>query len=198
MAKLILLFVMCALVPAPVFAQIATSSDGARIVVDVGAGFGTTWDDEGLLGRGLGVSAGLGFRLTPRLALRAFVDRVAYDRDVEWLTFDGRVIFAGAEASLQLRRSGTTPYLTIGAGMLNDSGIWVRKTQVGPSQSRVDETIRRTGTKATLTSSGGADVRVSDRASIRAGLRVYGLLDTGEDLFPHFVLQPTMALVVRF
>ena len=196
--KLILLLAMCALMPAHTLAQSASSNEPSRAVVDVGAGFGTTWDDEGLLGRGLGVSAGVGIRVTPRLTVRAFVDRLGYYRDVEWLTFDGRVIFAGAEASMRLRRSGTIPYITIGAGMLNDSGIWVRKTQVGPSQSRVDEEIERTGTRATLTSSGGVDVRVSERASILGGLRFYGLLDTGEDLFPHIMLQPTMALVVRF
>jgi opacity protein-like surface antigen len=196
--KLILLVLMCALIPARGLAQTAPSNDEPRAVVDVGAGFGTTWDDEGLLGRGLGVSGGASMRIAPRLAFRAFVDRVAYYRDVDWLTFDGRVIFAGAEASLRWRPSGTSPYLTIGAGMLNDSGIWIRKTQTGPSQSRVDEQIDRTGTRAALTSSGGIEVRVSERASIRAGLRFYGLLDTGEDLFPHVMLQPTTALVLRF
>ena len=195
---LMLLFLMCAFVPRHALAQTAPPDPVARALVDVGAGFGTTWDDEGLLGRGLGVSAGVGIRVTPRFAVRAFVDRVAYYRDVEWLTFDGRVLFAGAEASMQLRRSGTTPYFTFGAGVLNDSGIWVRKTQTGPSQSRVDEEIERTGTRAALTSSGGIDVRMSERAAIRAGLRFYGLLDTGEDWFPHIVLQPAAALVLRF
>lgn len=197
MSRIVLLVVMCALLPEPAGAQVA-SSNASRSVADVGAGFGTTWDDEGLLGRGLGVSGGVGVRATPRLTVRAFIDRVAYYRDVEWLTFDGRVIFAGAEASLRLRRSGTSAYVTIGAGMLNDSGIWVRKGQVGPSQTRTDERIARTGTRAALTSSGGMDIRVSERASIRVGLRFYGLLDTGEDLFPHVTLQPTTALALRF
>ena len=58
--------------------------------------------------------------------------------------------------------------------------------------------FERTGTWAALTSSGGIDVGVSERASIRAGLRFYWLLDTGEDLFPHIMLQPTAALVLRF
>ena len=95
-------------------------------------------------GRGAGVSAGVGIDVPPGFSVRAFVDRVSYYRDVEWLTFDGRVLFAGAEASLRLRRPGTRPYVTIGAGILNDSGIWTRKTQTGPSQSRVDEKIERT------------------------------------------------------
>lgn len=197
--KRILLFLMSALVPArDGLAQTAPSNAEPRAVIDAGAGLGITWDDEGLLGRGVGVSAGVGIDVTPGMSVRAFVDRVGYYRDVEWLTFDGRLLFAGAEASLRLRRPGTSPYVTIGAGILNDSGIWTRKTQTGPTQSRVDEQIERTGTRAALTSSGGIDVGVSERASIRAGLRFYGLLDTGEDLFPHIVLQPTAALVLRF
>ena len=193
-----LLLLICALVPAHGLAQMAPSNGETRGIVDAGAGLGITWDDEGLLGRGGGVSAGVGIQVNPGFAVRAFVDRIAYYRDVDWLTFDGRVLFAGAEASLQWRRPRTSPYVTLGAGMLNDSGIWTRKTQTGPSQARIDEQIERTGTLAALTSSGGIDIRLSDRASIRAGLRFYGLLDTGEDLFPHIVLQPTAALVLRF
>ena len=193
-----LLFLIFAFLPAHGLAQMAPSNDERRAVVDVGAGFGVTWDDEGLLGRGAGVSAGAGIQLNPEFAVRAFVDRVAYYRDVEWLTFDGHVVFAGAEASLRWRRAVTSPYVTIGAGVLNDSGIWTRKTQTDPSQSRVDEQIDRKGTRAALTSSGGIDIRVSERASIRAGLRFYGLLDTGEDLFPHVILQPAAALVLYF
>jgi hypothetical protein len=194
----LLLVVACSLAPAHGLAQTVPSHNESRAVVDVGTGFGTTWDDEGLLGRGWGVAAGVSVYVTPRVALRAFVDRVAYYRDVEWLTFDGRVIFAGGEASVRLGRGGSTPYLTVGAGMLNDSGMWVGKTQTGPSQSRVDEQIERSGTRAALTSSGGIDIRVSELASIRAGLRFYGLLDTGDDLFPHLVLQPAAALVLSF
>jgi len=196
----ILLMLTIALLPAHALAQSSDPSGGEpRFVVMGGAGVGTTWDDEGLLGRGLGVAGGAGVRVAPRLAILGFVDRVGYYRNVEWLTFDGRVIFAGAEASLRFARGGgTSPYVTFGAGMLNDSGVWIRKTQVGPFQSRVDETIDRDGSKATMTASGGIEIPVSSRASIRGGLRFYGLLDTGDDLFPHIMIQPATAVVFRF
>jgi hypothetical protein len=132
------------------------------------------------------------------VTLRAFVDRVAYYRDVEWLTFDGRIIFGGAEADVRFASTGPAPYLSVGAGVLSDSGIWIRKTQTGVAQSRVDEQIDRTGSKATMTASGGIDIPVSSRASIRGGVRFYGLLDTGDDLFPHIVVQPAAAVVFRF
>jgi hypothetical protein len=197
--KQMLLLLILVLLPAYALAQAQTSSGAeSRYVVEGGAGFGTTWDDEGLLGRGPGVSAGAGFRVAPRLTLVAFADRVRYYRDVEWLTFDGRVIFMGAEANVRFASVGASPYLTIGAGVLNDSGIWIRKVQTGPSQSRVDERIDRTGSAATMTASGGVEIPMSARASIRGGLRFYGLLDTGDDLFPHIMLQPTATLVVRF
>jgi len=187
------------LLPAYVSAQSSTqSADESRYVVAAGAGVGTTWDDEGLLGRGLGISGGAGIRVAPRLTIVAFADRVRYYRDVEWLTFDGRVIFMGAEASLRFAPRGTSPYVTFGVGILNDSGIWIRKNQAGPSQPRVDERIDRTGSAATMTASGGVDIPVSPRASIRGGLRFYGLLDTGDDLFPHVMIQPTAAIVMRF
>ena len=62
-------------------------------------GYARTWDDEGLLGAGASLTGGFGVRLTPRLTVQAIVDRVGYHRDEDWLTFDGRVIFAGVEAA---------------------------------------------------------------------------------------------------
>jgi opacity protein-like surface antigen len=195
----ILLTLTIMLVPALALAQTpALAAAEPRYVVEGGAGFGTTWDDEGLLGRGLGVSGGAGIRLTPRLTVLGFVDRIAYYRDVEWLTFDGRVVFAGAEANMRFRRAGMSPYVTVGAGMLNDSGVWIQKNQAGPSAPRTAERIDRNGTAATMTASGGVEIPVSEHTSIRGALRFYGLLDTGEDLFPHTILQPIVGIVFRF
>jgi opacity protein-like surface antigen len=194
----LLIVVILLLTPSLVRAQLPDSAGPGTPFVFGGVGFGTTWDDEGLLGRGLGVSGGAGVMLTPTIGLAAFVDRVRYYRDVEWLTFDGRVVFAGGELSWRVDGRGMSPYLTIGAGAMNDSGTWVRKTRVGTGQSRIDETIERRGTKAALTASGGIDIPASETLSIRAGVRFYGLLQTGDDLFPHLVLQPTAAAILRF
>jgi hypothetical protein len=49
-----------------------------------------------------------------------------------------------------------------------------------------------------LRSSGGLDVRVSDRLSIRTSLRFHGLLDTGDDLAAHIILQPTIGSAWRW
>jgi hypothetical protein len=196
--KPIILMLAAVLLPFELLAQSSQSTTGEpRFVVIAGTGFGTTWDDEGLLGRGPGISVAAGMRLGPRLMVLGLVDRVSYYRDVEWLSFDGRIVFTGAELSLQFAEGRTRPYVTFGAGALNDSGIWIRKTP-GPIESRIDERIDRAGTHAAMTGSGGVDVRVSPRVSLRGGLRFYGLLDTGDDLFPHVVIQPTVSVVLRF
>jgi hypothetical protein len=198
MKPLILMFVV-ACVPAQAMAESPVPAPiEPRYVVMAGTGYGTTWDDEGLLGRGIGLSAAAGMRLGPRLTILGLVDRVSYYRDVEWLTFDGRIVFAGAELSLGFGNGRTKPYVTFGAGVLNDDGIWVRKTQTGPSQSRIDERIDRHGAAATMSGSGGIEIGVAPGVSLRGGLRFYGLLDTGDDLFPHTVIQPTVAAVLRF
>jgi hypothetical protein len=58
--------------------------------------------------------------------------------------------------------------------------------------------VPRNYTLAAMTSSGGVDFRVSDRASIRASFRFHGLLDTGDDLAPHIILQPVIGLGWRW
>jgi len=196
-----------ALLPAEVMAQTAEPKTEPRYVLMAGAGHGTTWDDEGLLGHGIGLSAAAGMRIGPRFTILGLVDRVSYYRDVDWLTFDGRTVFAGAELSLQLGTGRTRPYVTFGAGVLNDDGIWVRKTQTGPSQPRMEERTDREGTRAAMTGSGGIEVGVAPRVSLRGGLRFYGKHDIlngafdaqlGHDPFPHLIIQPTVAAVLRF
>jgi hypothetical protein len=198
--KLLFLCLVLVLVftPGETAAQSLRHDASRRLVVVAGTGFGTTCDDEGLLGRGPAISGGVGVWLTERIALMAFVDRVSYYRDVDWLTFEGRTLFGGVEASVRFSSGRTSPYVSGGAGVLNDSGIWLRKVQTGPSSSRIEERIDRTGSRATMTVSCGLDVAVASRVSVRGGVRLYGLLDTGDDLFPHIGLQPTVGVLVRF
>lgn len=197
--KLLMLLFVVALLPSEVMAQSPSPATvEPRFVVMAGTGFGSAWDDEGLLGRGTGLSGAAGIRIGRRLTILGLADRVSYYRDVEWLTFDGRIVFAGAELSLQLGDGRTRPYVTFGAGVMNDEGIWVRKSQTGPSQPRIEERIDRSGTRAAMTGAGGMEIGVAPRISLRGGLRFYGLLDTGDDLFPHVVIQPTVGAVVRF
>lgn len=161
-------------------------------------GYARTWDDEGLLGGGASVTAGVGVRLTPRLVLQGIVNRLNYHRDEEWLTFDGRVIFAGVEAAFSSSRRKVRPFWSIGGGFFNDDGVTIWKTTIDPRLPRVEERVDRGYTLAAMTASGGVEVPVSDRASIRAGVRFHGLLDTGEDAAPHTIIQPTVGMSWRW
>jgi opacity protein-like surface antigen len=191
------LSMVLAVLALPLSAAAQTTGSNERLILFASTGWGTTWDDEGLLGRGAAISGGIGVRLTPRLTIVGIVERLGYYRNVEWLTFDGRVVFGGAEAAFDWP-GRVSLYVTVGAGVINDSGIWIQKTQLGPSQPPVETRVDRSGSRAGMTSSAGLAVQLSPRVSLRTGLRWHGLLQTGDDLFPHTVLQPTAGLAVRF
>ncbi len=170
-----------------------------RIVVFGDLGRARTYDDEGFLGNGMSLTAGAGYRLTERLTIQAIAERIAYKRDISYLTFDGRVIFVGAEAAFQYGTRRVRPFWTIGAGFFNDDGIDVRKRIVDPRLPPVeDERGERHFTLAAMTASGGIDIPVAKRWSVRAGVRFHGLLDTGDDAAPHLNLQPSIGLAWRW
>jgi hypothetical protein len=160
--------------------------------------YARTWDDEGLLGKGAGLSVGLGYRLTSRLHVQALIQRIPYNRDIEYLTFDGRVLFTGLEAAFQSSKPKVRPMATIGAGVFNDDGVWIQKTIVNPSLPRVTTSSPRNYNLAAMTASGGVDFWLNERASIRTTVRFHGLLDTGDDAAPHIIIQPGIGVAWRW
>jgi hypothetical protein len=181
---------------APVSAS-AQSAERGSAFADLG--WARTWDDEGLLGSGMSLSGGVGLRLTKVLSLQAIVERIAYERDIDYLTFDGRVVFVGAEAAFQYGTRRVRPFWTIGAGFFNDDGTYVRKTLIDPRLPPVvEEPIERHYTLGAMTASGGIDVPVSGQLSVRAGVRFHGLLKTGDDAAPHTIIQPSVGVAWRF
>ena len=58
MRRVLSAFILASL-PLAASAQTAEPSDPPHVALG-GVGFGTTWDDEGLVGRGFGLSAGVG------------------------------------------------------------------------------------------------------------------------------------------
>jgi hypothetical protein len=173
-----------------------------RFVAVGDIGYARTWDDEGLLGAGASLTGGFGVRLTPRLIVQAIVDRVGYHRDEDWLTFDGRVIFAGVEAAFSSSERKVRGFWSIGGGVFNDDGTAIRKSPLDPRLPqpgpRQDPPVDRAFTLAAMTASGGIEVPVSTHASVRAGVRFHGLLDTGDDAAPHSIIQPTIGIGWRW
>lgn len=177
----------------------AQTADEPRRVVFAGIGYAKTVDDEGVLGSGAPVNAGAGLRLTDRLTVQVVVDRIPYHRDAGYLEFDGRVLFVGGEAAFLWERPRVRPFVTIGAGLLHDRKRWVHRVPTCPGgQYRDDSVTDHEYTLAAMRSSGGVDIRLSEALSLRAGLTFHGLLDTGDDLAAHLILQPGAAVAWRW
>jgi hypothetical protein len=174
-----------------------TSAEPRRIVFG-SVGHARTADDEGMLGSGAAIGVGAGVRLTDRLTLQVVFDRIPYYRDAGYLVFDGRVLFVGGEAAFQWRQARVRPFFTIGAGLMHDRKQWTHRNQIGPGQYGPDTITDHEYTLAAMRSSGGVDILVTDALSLRAGLTFHGLLDTGDDLAAHTILQPMTGIVWRW
>jgi hypothetical protein len=174
-----------------------TPTEPRRLVFG-SVGHARTADDEGMLGSGAAVGIGAGVRVTDRLTLQVVFDRIPYYRDADYLVFDGRVLFVGGEAAFQWRQTRVRPFFTIGAGVMHDRKQWTHRMQTGPGQYRVESITDHEYTLAAMRSSGGIDVLLTDDLSLRAGLTLHGLLDTGDDLAAHTILQPMTGLVWRW
>jgi len=124
-----------------------------RAVVFADLGYARTWDDEGLLGNGASLSGSAGWHVTQQLAIQAILERIQYYRDVEYLTFDGRMLFAGAESAFQSRTTTVRPCVTVGVGVFNEKGIGIQKRQLVPGTPRIEERLERRYTSGALTDS---------------------------------------------
>src|SRR5262245_32144026 len=175
----------------------AQNLNDSRWLVFSDVAYARTWDDEGLLGHGAGLSGGVGYRVTSRMFLQALIQRIRYHRDIEYLTFDGRVLFGAVEAAFQSANPKVRPIVTIGLGVFNDDGVWIHKPIVSPALPRVESRSPRNFNLGAMTASGGVDFRVSDRTSIRTTVRFHGLLNTGDDAAPHIIIQPGIGIAWR-
>ena len=160
-------------------------------------GIAKTADDEGVLGTGMSLSSGIGVRLTERLTVQAILERIGYDRSLDYLRIEGRVLFTGVEASWLWKPGRVHPFVTVGAGFLNDDGTWTYRSSI-PFGPRTEEVSDRSYTLAAMTSSTGFEVPASTHASVRAAFRFHGLLDTGDDLAPHMMIQGSVGLAWRW
>lgn len=176
----------------------AQDTDAPRRVGFADVAYARTWDDEGLLGSGGAVSGGAGYRVSERWTLQALVSRVPYTFNREYLTIDGRYVFAGVEAAFRSRRETFRPIFTVGAGMMNDDSTWRYRRRNEPGLPDTVDVTDHHYTLSMFTMSTGMDFRVSDRTAVVARLRMYGLLDTGDDLAPHTSIQPGIGVTYRW
>ena len=175
----------------------AQSPAEQRMVAFGDIGIAKTADDEGVLGTGMSLSSGIGVRLTERLTVQAILERIGYDRNLDYLRIEGRVIFTGVEASWLWKPGRVHPFVTVGAGFFNDDSTWTSRSRIpfGPTTEDVSE---HHYTLAAMTSSTGFEVAASKHASVRAAFRFHGLLDTGDDLAPHMMIQGSIGVAWRW
>jgi hypothetical protein len=164
--------------------------------VDVGAA--TTWDDEGLLGRGATVAGSVAIAATDRLTVRAVFDRVPYYRDTSWLRFDGHFDFIGAEVERRFRRGTVQPFVSGGGGVVRFSDTWLQKSGGGPFTPPVaDSVLPRSGRYGAAVAGTGLDIAISPRLSLRPQFKVY-LMGPESDLHPAMSLKPSMGVSLRW
>jgi hypothetical protein len=175
-----------------------TTTEPRRLVFGT-VGHARTADDEGLLGSGAALGVGAGLRVTDRLTVQVVFDRIPYYREVDYLVFDGRVLFVGAEAAFHWRHPARVrPFVTIGAGLMHDRKQWTHRMQIGPGQYGVDTITEHEYTLAAMRSSGGVDIVLTEALSLRAGLTFHGALGSSDDLAAHLILQPMTGIVWRW
>ena len=83
--------------------------------------------------------------------------------------------------------------------MMHDRKTWTHRVPTGPGgQYRDDSVTEHEYTLAAMRSSAGVDIRLSEALSLRTGLTFHGLLDTGDDLAAHTIVQPGAVLAWRW
>ena len=174
------------------------SAQEGRISVGVDVGAGTTWDDEGMLGRGAAIAGHVAVSLTDRVTIRGVYDRVPYYRDTSWLRFDGRFDFMGAEVERRFGRGTAQPFVSGGAGIVTFSDTWLHKNSGGPlAPSLAGTTSSRSGTYGAVVAGSGVDIALSPSMSLRPHVRIY-MMGPDSDLHPALSLRPGVGLTMRW
>jgi hypothetical protein len=188
-----------ALAPAVAGAQSPTSIEH-RAVLFVDGGYARTIAPESLMGDGGSVSGGVGFELTPGKTIQGIINYVKYDHTGTSSTFDGRVVFIGAEFVFQSQRPRVQPFVSVGGGIFDIEDTRVNQRLVSPGRTIVDPPIPREFSFKGATSSGGVEFRLTEHASIRAGARIHLVLDVvrPDDSIPFMIFRPSIGAAFRW
>lgn len=142
-------------------------------------GGGKAYDDEGSIGKGLDIGGGVAFRLTPKFAIEAEVNRMEYERNFSsGVRFAGNAVFTTANLLYHFSTSKAQPYVIGGVGFVHhenrsrfpEDGILPKRTTNGFAQNF----------------GAGVKLFVNEKFSIRPEVRVF-LGDTaGSGVEPPF------------
>ena len=92
--------------------------------LSAGAGWGSLWDDETMLGRGVPVAGGIGWLIGERVRVAADVDWLAHSRNAGYLAADGDLIRVLGRATYLFGAPGSRvrPLAGAGLGVMRSTG----------------------------------------------------------------------------
>ena len=105
--------------------EIAAAQEG-RTEVFAGAGWGRTWDDEGTIGTGLNVNAGVGFNVIPRVALELEVMTAKNKREPgagSGFHAEGRTTTVGPNVLFHFATGRIKPFVLAGIHFFHHDGF---------------------------------------------------------------------------
>ena len=136
--------------------SIRATPDDHRLLLTAGVGHGKTWDDEGSIGSGVLLGAGLEWELNGHWSIGGRIERLAHHRQTGGhLAFDGTTLFATAEVRYRMGRADVRPYLVTGYGLAHFQGRL--------SNRAAPETRDRQSTSGTVVGGGGVEITLGRR-----------------------------------
>lgn len=162
-----------ALVGSPSSVMAQAPAPAPRVELSVGAGVGSLWDDETMLGRGVPLRVSVGRVIADRLLVAGDVDWLRHRRDSGYLAADGDLIGVFARLTWLFRDRAVRVRPTIGAGlgvMRSTGELRFRSLMPGPDGRPVEgptDVAPWSLTRAAYDLHAGARIRASDRVAIR-------------------------------
>jgi outer membrane protein W len=178
-----------------VLAQSASPPSGIQrpTSVNVLAGYGRTWDDEGSIGTGGAIGGAVEYRFRPKLSVNGAIERLAHDRDTGFLHFSGRTVFATLGLTYHFAASGVSPYVGGGFGGAFYKGQ-LRDTLALPPPGIVSP---RSSTSTLGYGSAGVDIPIGDRFVVSPDVRI-ALCQPQDDFAPWSTIRFGVKAAVRF
>jgi len=167
------------------------ASPPTPVSVTVSIGRGKTWDDEGSIGSGTWAGGGVAWRVRPRLSVGAEIERLGHERDVTFLRWSGRTIFASANAAYHLAKRGVAPYVGGGFG-----GAFYRGTVVERSTATA-RAIEHRSTSTMGYGVAGVEIPIGGRVALSPEVRI-AICQSRDDFAPWYVTRFGVKGSVRF
>jgi hypothetical protein len=144
----------------------ATNPAPTPVSLTLSVGRGKTYDDEGAIGTGTSVGAGIEWRFRPKWSVGGEVERLGHHRDVGLLEWSGRTVFASANVLYRFAARGITPYVGGGFGGVFHEGETISRFMPVPiTTPRSSSSTMEYGTV-------GLEIPIGDRVAVSPDFRI--------------------------